>query len=285
MEGSRKNVRCTALQLKILVDYMIENPVFASGECTGLSSAKKLEEEWTTLAATLSEHGPDKTIQQWKVTWRDLKKKARADGLRVLQAYNDGVGKTDSILTLSDQSLKVLKAIGHEAAERIEMVIAESGTSAYPIQTTLVPSLSAVAATESNNLTTTQIFKNETCDSEQERVPRKRRRSEERVKEKEKNSIDKERNVKKETEKNKNALELRTGRDEFDIFGEHVAMKIRNLNNSNAKHKTQYLINNILYNAAMGEYDSNNDPLSFSESSSQVVRLSSREMFVKIKHE
>lgn len=39
------------------------------------------------------------------------------------------------------------------------------------------------------------------------------------------------------------------------MFGEHVAAKLRNLNNSHAKHTAEYHINNILYNAAIGEYD------------------------------
>lgn len=44
-------------------------------------------------------------------------------------------------------------------------------------------------------------------------------------------------------------------RDEYDIFGELVAHKIRCLNTHFAKATVQHQINNILYDAQVGKYD------------------------------
>lgn len=46
-------------------------------------------------------------------------------------------------------------------------------------------------------------------------------------------------------------------KDEHNIFGEHVAHKIRKLHTNYSKNTVQYLINNILYEAELGKY---NDP-------------------------
>lgn len=44
-------------------------------------------------------------------------------------------------------------------------------------------------------------------------------------------------------------------RDEFHVFGEHVANKIRKLPTDYAKSTAEYLINNILYEAETGKYN------------------------------
>lgn len=44
-------------------------------------------------------------------------------------------------------------------------------------------------------------------------------------------------------------------RDEFQVFGEHVAMKLRSLKSELAKNVAQYHINNILFEAITGKYD------------------------------
>ncbi|CAH2216620.1 jg23919, partial [Pararge aegeria aegeria] len=49
--------------------------------------------------------------------------------------------------------------------------------------------------------------------------------------------------------------ESRKSRDENDAFGEYVSMKLKQIKNSNAKNTAQHHINNILYNATMGQYD------------------------------
>lgn len=45
-------------------------------------------------------------------------------------------------------------------------------------------------------------------------------------------------------------------KDDCQIFGEYVASKIRRLRTEYAKNTVQHLINNILYDAFLGKYDS-----------------------------
>lgn len=45
-------------------------------------------------------------------------------------------------------------------------------------------------------------------------------------------------------------------RDEFQIFGEHVAMKLRSLKSEIAKNVAQFRINTVLFEAVSGKYDS-----------------------------
>ncbi|XP_053613681.1 uncharacterized protein LOC128677097 isoform X2 [Plodia interpunctella] len=47
----------------------------------------------------------------------------------------------------------------------------------------------------------------------------------------------------------------RFSKDEFSVFGEHVALKLRKMDNLYARCTAQYHINNILYKAETGEYD------------------------------
>ncbi|KAL0821400.1 hypothetical protein ABMA28_004883 [Loxostege sticticalis] len=47
----------------------------------------------------------------------------------------------------------------------------------------------------------------------------------------------------------------RKSRDEFTVFGEYIANKLRNINNHGARNTVQHHISNILYNAEMGKYD------------------------------
>lgn len=44
-------------------------------------------------------------------------------------------------------------------------------------------------------------------------------------------------------------------KNEFEIFGQYVACKIRKLSTSYAKSAVQYHINKILYHAELGQYD------------------------------
>jgi len=44
-------------------------------------------------------------------------------------------------------------------------------------------------------------------------------------------------------------------KDEFGIFGQHIAYKIRKLSTSSAKNMVQYHINNIIYQAELEQYD------------------------------
>lgn len=45
------------------------------------------------------------------------------------------------------------------------------------------------------------------------------------------------------------------GRDEFFIFGEHIANKIRKLPSVHAQNTVQHLISNLLYEAELGKYN------------------------------
>lgn len=47
----------------------------------------------------------------------------------------------------------------------------------------------------------------------------------------------------------------RNSRDEFVIYGEYVANKLRNINTLQARNTAQYHINNILYQAETGQFD------------------------------
>lgn len=49
--------------------------------------------------------------------------------------------------------------------------------------------------------------------------------------------------------------ETRKSKDESDVFGEYVSMKLKQLKNRRAYNTAQHHINNILYNASMGLYD------------------------------
>lgn len=45
------------------------------------------------------------------------------------------------------------------------------------------------------------------------------------------------------------------GRDEFNIFGEHIANKIRKLPTAHAQNTVQHLISNLLYEAELGKFN------------------------------
>lgn len=50
-------------------------------------------------------------------------------------------------------------------------------------------------------------------------------------------------------------LQQRKTKDQFSIFGEHVACKIRSLKTEFAKNTVEHLIGNILWEASTGKYD------------------------------
>lgn len=53
----------------------------------------------------------------------------------------------------------------------------------------------------------------------------------------------------------KQIYENRKERDEYDIFGEQVACKLRKLPTNHGKITAQHLINNILWESELGNYD------------------------------
>ncbi|KAL0119711.1 hypothetical protein PUN28_007864 [Cardiocondyla obscurior] len=48
--------------------------------------------------------------------------------------------------------------------------------------------------------------------------------------------------------------EISTGRDEFTVFAEHVAIRLKNIRDLRARLVAQHQINNILFEAEMGKY-------------------------------
>ncbi|KAL0871740.1 hypothetical protein ABMA27_004244 [Loxostege sticticalis] len=63
------------MQLRMLVDYMSLHKNFANGEYSGPMGSNQHLNQWVALKTQLKEYGPDKTVEQWCHTWRDLKKK------------------------------------------------------------------------------------------------------------------------------------------------------------------------------------------------------------------
>ncbi|KAL0870371.1 hypothetical protein ABMA27_005381 [Loxostege sticticalis] len=73
------------MQLRMLVDYMSLHKNFANGEYSGPMGSNQ---QWVALKTQLKEYGPDKTVEQWCHTWRDLKKKV-LPGFEVLVLHVD----------------------------------------------------------------------------------------------------------------------------------------------------------------------------------------------------
>lgn len=48
--------------------------------------------------------------------------------------------------------------------------------------------------------------------------------------------------------------EISSGRDEFTVFAEHVAIRLKNITDARARLVAQHQINNILFEAEMGKY-------------------------------
>ncbi|XP_061723542.1 uncharacterized protein LOC133529757 isoform X2 [Cydia pomonella] len=65
-------IRCTVAQKMALIDYMWDHRQLARYEYDPHTA----ETEWFRLAETLNRNGSVKTVEKWKVTWRDLKRKA-----------------------------------------------------------------------------------------------------------------------------------------------------------------------------------------------------------------
>ncbi|XP_063530782.1 uncharacterized protein LOC134749712 [Cydia strobilella] len=102
----------------MLIEYMAQHQRFANREYDGPLGAQRYEAQWEALAQVLREHGPDKSVQAWKVTWRDLSRKARrnnatANRARVL------TGNAAEIPEISEDEQLVLAAIGRDTSEGV----------------------------------------------------------------------------------------------------------------------------------------------------------------------
>ncbi|XP_046402304.1 uncharacterized protein LOC124168219 [Ischnura elegans] len=110
---SSRSSRVSFRQMKILVDYMSEHRELALGRYTGLDGAKNVCQQWQHLANILNDSGPSKNIEQWKKTWRDLKRNVRAKALRIKAAPKKNVNHSMSEV-MSEVEEKCLNAIGTE---------------------------------------------------------------------------------------------------------------------------------------------------------------------------
>ncbi|XP_063629935.1 uncharacterized protein LOC134801324 [Cydia splendana] len=72
MKPSLPKIRCTLAQKMALIDYMWDHRQLARYEYDPYTA----DTEWFRLAETLNQSGSVKTVDKWKVTWRDLKRKA-----------------------------------------------------------------------------------------------------------------------------------------------------------------------------------------------------------------
>ncbi|XP_039746699.1 uncharacterized protein LOC120624300 [Pararge aegeria] len=108
-------VQSNKIQLQILVDFMSTHNHLATGEFTGPLGAKRANSQWQNLKSLLKEHGPDRTVEQWKQTWKDIKKCARTDNAAAARGHSS-TGNTKIVPIVSDISTKVLNIIGHECS-------------------------------------------------------------------------------------------------------------------------------------------------------------------------
>ncbi|XP_072941134.1 uncharacterized protein [Epargyreus clarus] len=109
----RTHVLCTNTQINILLDYMAAHHSFANGLLRDHLGIAKMQHQWQYLWETLKEYGPEKSIVQWKQTWRDLKKKARREHEENISAMEKGRYAPP----ISNLSLKVLEIMGHSYME------------------------------------------------------------------------------------------------------------------------------------------------------------------------
>ncbi|RVE42559.1 hypothetical protein evm_012792 [Chilo suppressalis] len=113
MISVKTRIRSTMQQINLLTEYMESHPRLANGEFYGAQGKLQEQGEWQHLRAVLNEHGPDKSIDQWKVTWRDLRRKQRTEA----SVSNQNRGCTGNVTTVpvsSDQTIKILNVMGTE---------------------------------------------------------------------------------------------------------------------------------------------------------------------------
>nr|CAD7451404.1 unnamed protein product [Timema bartmani] len=98
-----------------MVDYMSTHSKLATGRFSCAVGNVALDRQWEALSKILEEHGPKKTVAQWKTVWRDLKCKVRGR-LAELNRANRAKGNAKSAPPLTDIELKVIAIIGTVSA-------------------------------------------------------------------------------------------------------------------------------------------------------------------------
>ncbi|XP_034248567.1 uncharacterized protein LOC117649705 [Thrips palmi] len=117
---SSKKTRCSrinAAQTKEMVRYMCEHPKFARGAQMGYDGTRTREEMWEELAGILNKLGGRKEVEQWQVSWRDIKSKAtaKAAGNRKDRAATGN--KEITTIPLTELEQKVVAIYGKEYSE------------------------------------------------------------------------------------------------------------------------------------------------------------------------
>nr|CAD7464444.1 unnamed protein product [Timema tahoe] len=84
----------------------------------GPQGAINSTQHWTDLSKRHNESGPDKTMEQWKKVWRDLKRNTR-DRAAAINAAHRQTGNPDVEDKLSNLDKKVIAVIGLESSTGI----------------------------------------------------------------------------------------------------------------------------------------------------------------------
>ncbi|XP_034839906.2 uncharacterized protein, partial [Maniola hyperantus] len=115
---SGKKSRSNKIQIGMLVDFMSAHNHLATGEFTGPLGAKRANSQWQILKDLLKEYGSDRSVDQWKQTWKDLKKGARTENATATRGRS-ATGNVSVVPPVSEISTKVLNIIGHECSTGI----------------------------------------------------------------------------------------------------------------------------------------------------------------------
>ncbi|XP_045782232.1 uncharacterized protein LOC123878901 [Maniola jurtina] len=94
---------------------MARHPGFAAGDYRTPLGAATNNSQWETLKGELDELGPQRSVEQWKICWRDQKRKARDEGAALNKAKN-ATGNCVEMPSISDNAVHVLHAISQEMA-------------------------------------------------------------------------------------------------------------------------------------------------------------------------
>ncbi|XP_039748449.1 uncharacterized protein LOC120625446 [Pararge aegeria] len=99
----KKHIRSTKSQIRYLLNYMATHKTFANSKSplSPLEASKKAK-EWSVLRALLRKHGPDKSVEQWKTTWRDLKRNRRKWKLEGIETFDESTEVVDCDTLIED---------------------------------------------------------------------------------------------------------------------------------------------------------------------------------------
>nr|CAD7434947.1 unnamed protein product [Timema monikensis] len=97
---------------------MVSHSEFANGKLMGPQGAINATQHWTDLSNRLNELGPEKTMEQWKKVWRDLKRNTRGRAAAINAAHRQ-TGNPDIEDKLSNLDNKVIAVIGWESSTGI----------------------------------------------------------------------------------------------------------------------------------------------------------------------